>query len=186
MKDKLTIMCILGPMFVFCILGIIKPDAELSKEERRKLEQIPNFSMTNILNNEYFSKWTDYLTEQFPYRTEFRELKGIVSLNLLQKKEENNVIQIEDSLYELNTTIDKKSVDRFTKILNKTLDTYNKSSNVYYSIIPDKIYYVDDPKIPKLNYEELVNQVKQEFQDTLYNFSKGKKNIVSYLYEMRV
>ena len=180
MKDKLTIMCILGPMFVFCILGIIKPDAELSKEERRKLEQIPNFSMTNILNNEYFSKWTDYLTDQFPYRTEFRELKGIVSLNLLQKKEENNVIQIEDSLYELNTTIDKKSVDRFTKILNKTLDTYNKSSNVYYSIIPDKIYYVDDPKIPKLNYEELVNQVKQEFQDYSYISLFEELNIESY------
>ena len=180
MKDKLTIMCILGPMFVFCILGIIKPDAELSKEERRKLEQIPNFSMTNILNNEYFSKWTDYLTDQFPYRTEFRELKGIVSLNLLQKKEENNVIQIEDSLYELNTTIDKKSVDRFTKILNKTLDTYNKSSNVYYSIIPDKIYYVDDPKIPKLNYEELVKQVKQEFQDYSYISLFEELNIESY------
>ena len=180
MKDKLTIICILGPMFVFCILGIIKPNAELSKEERRKLEQIPNFSMTNILNNEYFSKWTDYLTDQFPYRTEFRELKGIVSLNLLQKKEENTVIQIEDSLYELNTTIDKKSVDRFTKILNKTLDTYNKSSNVYYSIIPDKIYYVDDPKIPKLNYEELVNQVKQEFQDYSYISLFEELNIESY------
>ena len=99
MKDKLTIMCILGPMFIFCILGIIKPDAELSKEERRKLEQIPKFSVANILDNSYFSKWTDYLTDQFPFRTEFRKLKGTVSLNLLQKKEENNVIQIENSLY---------------------------------------------------------------------------------------
>ncbi len=180
MKDKLTIMCILGPMFVFCILGIIKPDAELSKEERRKLEQIPKFSVANILDNSYFSKWTDYLTDQFPFRTEFRKLKGTVSLNLLQKKEENNVIQIENSLYELNTSIDKKSVSHFTELLKKTLDTYNKSSNVYYSIIPDKIYYVDDPKIPKLNYEELVSQIQTEFQDYSYISLFEELNIESY------
>ena len=51
MKDKVTIIGVLGPMILFCILGIVKPDDELSKEERRKLEQIPKFSVANILDN---------------------------------------------------------------------------------------------------------------------------------------
>ena len=168
MKDKLTILCILGPIFLFCTLGILKPADELSKEERRKLEQMPEFSTASILDNTYFSKWNDYLTDQFPYRTEFRRLKGMISLNLFQKKEENNVIQVDDSLYELNTKIDQKSVDHFTELLQKTIETYNKSANVYYSIIPDKTYYLDDASIPKLDYEKLVSQINEEFREYTY------------------
>lgn len=168
MKDKLTILCILGPMLLFCILGIMKPADELSLEERRKLEQVPNFSVESILNNSYFSKWTDYLTDQFPYRTFFRQLKGTVSLNLFQKIEENNVIQIDNSLYELNPTINEDSINHFTELLQETLGKYNYSSHVYYSIIPDKIYYVDDSQIPKLDYEKLVSQVQTVFQNYSY------------------
>lgn len=180
MKDKLTILCILGPLFLFCILGIMKPTDEISKEERRKLVQVPKLSMANILDNTYFSKWTDYLTDQFPYREEFRKLKGTISLNIFRKKEENNVMQIKDSLYELNTSIDQKSIHHFTELLKKTLTTYNKSPNVYYSIIPDKIYYVDDPKIPKINYEELVSQIQKEFKDYSYISLFEELNIESY------
>ena len=124
--------------------------------------------MESILDNSYFSKWTDYLTDQFPYRTFFRQLKGTVSLNFFQKAEENNVLQIDDSLYELNPTIHEDSVKHFTDILQKTLDKYNRSSHVYYSIIPDKIYYAEDYKIPKLDYEKLVSQVQTAFQNYSY------------------
>ncbi len=168
MKDKLTIIGILGPLFLFCILGICTPDVELSKEERRKLEQIPKFSTTAIQNNTYFSKWTNYFTDQFPYRNEFRKLKGLISLNVFQKKTENNVVQIDDTLYEINPYIAKKSLTHFTEQLNKTITTYNNASNIYYSIIPDKTYYLEDKNIPKLDYNSLVDQIKKEFKNYTY------------------
>lgn len=168
MKDKLTIICILGPLYLILIFSFFISDKEYSKEERRKLDQFPNISISNILNNTYFSKLNDYLTDQFPFRVNFRELKGIVSLNVLQKKEENNVIEIEDSLYELNTSIDEKSINHFTKIINDTLTKYNQSPNIYYSIIPDKIYYLNDQKIPKLDYQKLIELVKSQFKNYTY------------------
>lgn len=168
MKDKLTIICILGPLFLLSILGICTPDAELSKEERRKLEQLPEFSWTNVKNNTYFPKWTDYLTDQFPCRDEFRKLKGLISLNVFQKSEENNVIQIDNTLYEINPYIDEKSLTHFTDLLNKTIATYNNASNIYYSIIPDKTYYLEGKNIPKLDYTSLTNQIKEEFKNYTY------------------
>ncbi len=180
MKEKLTIICLIGPMFLFFFWGLFKNPEETSKEERRNLAQIPTLKIESILDNTYFSKWTDYFTDQFPLRNEFRTIKGMVSLNIFKKKEENGVIIKENSLYALNDPLNEKSILHFTNLLNETLNKYSLTNNIYYSIIPDKNYYLEDDTIPKLDYETLTTLIQKEFQEYTYISLFDELNKESY------
>lgn len=168
MKDKLTVIGILGTMFFFFVVGILKPADTFSQEERRKLAQVPKFSVASILDNTYFSQWNDYFADQFPYRINFRKLKGMTAFSVFGKREENNVIREDDMLYELNVHLNETSVNHFVNVLKNTLNTYNLSNNIYYSIIPDKNYYLEDDSVPKLSYNYLVSKINEAFSDYTY------------------
>lgn len=167
MKNKILSILFMVVIFGMIILGILLPDKEISVSERRKLASFPKFELIEVFNGNYFDKINNYVVEQFPFRDWFRSVKGIVSNYLFQKKDENGVFIKNDSIYQLNTSIDNKSVIHFTNLLNKIQSNYLDTNNVYYSIIPDKNYFLND-EIPKLNYDELKLLLNQNLTDMKY------------------
>lgn len=166
MKNKIIICGFVMVLGFFPLYGLYIKDEEISYSERRKLASFPEFSLEDVFDGEYFNDVNDYLVDHFPFRDDFRSLKGITSSKVFRKKENNGVFIKDDYLYQLNTSIDESSINHFTNILSKVHDDYLKDKNIYYSIVPDKNYYLKDKSIPKLNYEELYKQVGMGLPNT--------------------
>jgi len=167
MKEKITVLTL-------PILSIIKNKETFSLTERRELASIKK---EDILN---FNKWEKYLTDHFIERENFKNLKAFISQNILQKKENKNTIQIENGLYEINNIINEKSIVYITNKINQIIKEYSKTKNIYYSIIPDKNYYLKETQIPKLNYSQFFNLTNQLLKDISYISIVNDLNLNSY------
>ena len=167
MKNKVLNILFIIAIFSLMLLSIIIPDKDISVSERRKLSQFPHMKIEKIMNGEFFEDLNNYLVEQFPFRDIFRNIKGIVSSNIFQKKDEDGIFIKDNEIYQLNSTINEKSINHFTKLLNEIKNKYIKSDNVYYTIIPDKNYYLGD-EYPKLNYSKLDSLLNEKLPNMKY------------------
>lgn len=167
MNDNLKNI-IVSLVFIILILGmfminILKEDTEVSLSERRKLEQFPKFNFTNLTNGKFFEKFDKYVTDQFIERETIRKIKILFEKNLLKKKDYDNIYVKDGILIEQTYPLNEQSVINLTKkitnIKEKCLTSNNK---VYYTIVPDKNYFVNEDNM-RLDYEKL----KELMQDGL-------------------
>ena len=180
MKNKIISFLFVGILLFFFIFNIFLPDKEISYLERRKLKQFPQISFNNIISGDFFTDLNDYLVEQFPLRDEFRKLKGIFSNKILNKKDNNGVFIEYSKIYQLNRTINYKSVNHIINLINDIKVNNIKSNNVYYSIIPDKNYYLSNPNIPKLDYVEFKKIFEEKIDNMEYIDIFDTLNLESY------
>ena len=179
MKNKVLSILFLIVIFGIMFLGTVLPDKSVSVAERRKLASFPKIQIETIMNGDFFEDLNHYLVEQFPARDWFRKLKGVVSNHLFQKKDEDGVFVHEGAIYQLDQSINEKSIAHFTDLLNKVQNQYLKTDHVYYGIIPDKNYFLDDT-IPKLDYEKMQLLLNQELTNMEYINLMDTLNLDSY------
>lgn len=155
MNDKIKniITCFSFVIFILVIfiINLFKKDELISLTERRKLEQFPSISFKGILDGSFFDKFDKYTTDQFVLRDDLRGLK--VNLELLVKNNYNNLFLKDGYIIESLYPFDKGSVDNISNKINFIKNNYLKDNKVYFSIIPDKNYFVDDSL--KLDYDLL-------------------------------
>ena len=167
MKAKILSFLFVATIFSLMLLSIIFKDKEVSISERRKLSAFPDIAINSVISGEFFENLNNYLTDQFPFRDIFRNIKGVISNSIFQKKDEDGIFIKDKSIYQLNTSINEKSVDNFINLLNKIQKSYIKSQNVYYAVIPDKNYYLDS-NIPKMDYEMLQLLLSNKLENMKY------------------
>ena len=142
-------------LFTFMIVNIVKKDDDISYSERRKLEKVPKITYDSVINGTYFSKLDKYTTDQFIWRDNFRKIK--IDIDLLTKNNYNKLYLYNDYIIEEKYPLNKESVINVTNKINDIKRTYlNETNNIYYSIVPDKNYFVNDDNL-KLDYDELKN-----------------------------
>ena len=142
-------------LFTFMIVNIVKKDDDISYSERRKLEKVPKITYDSVINGTYFSKLDKYTTDQFIWRDNFRKIK--IDIDLLTKNNYNKLYLYNDYIIEETYLLNKESVINVTNKINNIKRTYlNETNNIYYSIVPDKNYFVNDDNL-KLDYDELKN-----------------------------
>ena len=142
-------------LFTFMIVNIVKKDDDISYSERRKLEKVPKITYDSVINGTYFSKLDKYTTDQFIWRDNFRKIK--IDIDLLTKNNYNKLYLYKDYIIEETYPLNKESVINVTNKINNIKRTYlNETNNIYYSIVPDKNYFVNDDNL-KLDYDELKN-----------------------------
>lgn len=168
MKDKIITILFTATLICFLVFGILIPDKEVSVSERRKLSSFPKLELSTILDGSFFEDLNEYLVEHFPFRDDFRKLKGFVSSNVFKKQENNGVFQEDGKIYELNGTLNEKSIDYILNLIQKINKNNIKNSNVYYSLIPDKNYYLENDTIPRLDYEKLESMFNEELESMTY------------------
>lgn len=170
MEDKIKniIITIVFSLFIttFFIINLVKEDTLVSTSERRKLKQLPNFTIQSLFNGSFFKDFDSYTTDQFIYRDEFRSLKVNLELNL--KGNYNNLYTYNDyiinQLYPLNTN----SILRLTSKINFINNNYlNNSNHIYFSIIPDKNYFVSNGNL-KLDYNKMEDMLLKELEYAEY------------------
>lgn len=142
-------------LFTFMIVNIVKKDDDISYSERRKLQKMPKITYDSVINGTYFSKLDKYTTDQFIWRDNFRKIK--IDIDLLTKNNYNKLYLYKDYIIEETYPLNKESILNVTNKINNIKRTYlNETNNIYYSIVPDKNYFVNDDNL-KLDYDELKN-----------------------------
>lgn len=166
MKNKITIILFIILIFGFFILNITIPDKLVSETERRKLKQFPNFNLNNILNSSLKDDIEEYTLDQFVLRNKFRSLKANISYKLLFKLDNNDLYIKNSYIFKKEKELNKKSIINFTNKINNIISNLNDDNKVYYSIIPDKNYFVTDKLYQNIDYNllyEMTNNINASY-----------------------
>ena len=139
------------------------------------MEQFPQISAKTVFNGTFFNKFNKYTTDQFVQREEFRKLKINAEFNLLRKSDYNNLYQYGDYIISQTYPLNEKSVLNISKKINQIYEQYlTDQNNVYFTIVPDKNYFINDENL-KLDYNKLEN---------LLNRNLSSEFIFSILYTL--
>ena len=159
MQDKIkNIIVTIG--FIVIILGvfitnIIAEDKEISTTERRKLAQLPDVSVDKIIKGDTMKDWDKYATDQFIGRDLFRTIKSFWSMNVFRQKDNNDLFVKNDSIYKMEYPLSTIRIEKSADKINAVYEKYLQNMNVYYAIIPDKNYYLENDDHLKFDYEQI-------------------------------
>ena len=165
MSDKvknvvITIMFV-SVLVITMIVNIAKKDGTISISERRKLEQFPSFSIYKLFNGKFFEKFDKYTTDQFTYRDNLRKLKVETELNIFKKKDYNNLYEYNGYIINQEYPLNEKSIENLSNKVKQIANQYlTENNNVYFTIVPDKNYFVDKDNL-KLDYNKMENMLEK-------------------------
>lgn len=161
MKNKIMVILFLVVIYGFFFLNIIIPDKDVSKNERRKLESFPKITISSLLNKDFMDKFDNYSVDQFSFRDTFRSIKASYAYNLLGMLDNNGVFVEENGIYKNLYPTNKKSIKSFINKMNILNERYLSNNNVYFGVIPDKNYYLENDKYLRIDYDYLYDEVKE-------------------------
>ena len=165
-KDIVVTFVFLITIISLFLINIIKKDTDISIAERRKLATMPELTTKSLLDGTYFKKFDSYVTDQFIERDTFRKIK--IDIELSTKGEYNNLYLYDDYIIEEIFPLNSNSINNLTSKINYIKDTYlNDNSNIYYTIIPDKNYFVNKGNL-KLDYNKLQDMMKSNLTNLNY------------------
>lgn len=155
----------------FLVLSLLIQDEELSYSERRKLAQFPQITFKDIKDATFMNKLDTYVVDQFPFREEFRSIKANVHFNIFKQKDNNGIYVIGDNIFKIEYPYNQNSFDRAGKKFNDIYNLYfkDKDMNVYYSVIPDKNYFVAKQNgYPSIDYEDAIKTLNNRTENMEY------------------
>ena len=165
-KDIVVTIIFLFTIIALFLINIIKEDTDISVAERRKLATMPELTTKSLFDGTYFKKFDSYVTDQFVERDAFRKIK--IDIELSTKGEYNNLYLYDDYIIEEIFPLNSNSINNLTNKINYIKDTYlNDNSNIYYTIIPDKNYFINNGNL-KLDYNKLQDMMKNNLSNINY------------------
>ena len=165
-KDIVVTLVFLFTIIILLLINVIKKDTDISIAERRKLATMPKLTTKSLFDGTYFKKFDSYVTDQFIKRDAFRKVK--IDIELSTKGEYNNLYMHDDYIIEEIFPLNTNSINNLTNKINYIKNTYlNNNSNIYYTIIPDKNYFVNKGNL-KLDYNKLQDIMKNNLTSINY------------------
>lgn len=167
MNDKIKniIVVVLFMVFIFSVsvANLIMPDKDVSTTERRKLDQFSNLNYDNFTKD-----FEDYALDQFVGRDWFRKIKSYVAYNIFNQKDNNKIYIVDNQVSKFNDFLDESSIKSAAKKYNTLYDKFLSGMNVYYSIIPDKNYFMaKENGYPAMDYEKLISIMKDNIKSEI-------------------
>lgn len=161
-KNVVVTVVFFGMIIVLFFVNAIKKDSEISVAERRKLAGFPEFSFSKLFDGTFFNKFGGYVTDQFVNREGFRKLKVDTELNVFNKKDYSSLYEFDGFLVENLYPLNVRSVQNVVEKVNNIYEMFlGEDNDVYFSIIPDKNYFIDNGNL-KLDYSELEELLEEK------------------------
>lgn len=161
MKSKIIVISICVSLCVFSLWGIFKPIDVYSDSERRYLEGFPSYQIEDILSAQFMNDFEGYALDQFPLRDTFRKVKAFFNYHIFQRLDNNKIISKDGYLskleYPLNETMLQNAIHKFNLIYEQYLK--DSDTNLYFSIVPDKNYYLIEDDYIKMDYQKLKDKM---------------------------
>lgn len=170
-KKKNLLISILFPVLLagFGLFFFLKPDAELSISERRKLKQTPELTAKALMDGSYFTDFEAYALDQFPMRETFRRINAFYRFRMLGQKDTNKIYLIGDQASKLEYPMNETYVLGAAKKFNALYDRYLSGMHVYYSVIPDKNYFLAKKNgYPSMDYQQLTQIMQENTRNMTY------------------
>lgn len=180
MQDKtkniiVTIGFVIILIAVFTI-NLVSKDKTISVTERRKLATLPKIDIENIKNGNVSKNLDKYVTDQFMLRDTFRNIKFFVSVNVFKQKDNNNLFEKDGAIYKMEYPLNEKNLQTSLNKINNVYGKYLQGMNVYYAIIPEKNYYLENDDHLKIDYKEIEKIAKDNLKQMKYiDISKDLK-----------
>lgn len=176
-KVKNIVTSVVFAVFIFAVAlcCIFRTPTETSESERRPLAQFPKFEMSskgfNTSIKNYISDFEDYTLDQFPLRDTMREIKAFFEFNIFNKKDNNNLYEVDGYISEMKPQLNEDSVNNAATVWNNIYKKYldGKANKVILSVIPDKNYFMaEDNGYLAIDYEKMINMLKESCPDFEY------------------
>lgn len=172
MQDKtkniiITIGFVSLLILVFFVNMLVE-DKQISITERRKLASFPEISISKLLKGETTSKFENYAVDQFVARDTFRSIKAFYSTNIYKQKDNNNFFEKDGAIYKMDYPLNEGNIKKSTSKINEVYNTYLNGMNIYYAIIPDKNYYLENDDHLKFDYDLIKQIMNNELSDLKY------------------
>ena len=139
------------------------PTHDISDSERRKLAQMPEFTMDSILSGKFMSKFEDFTLDQFPLRDTFRRLKARFHYEVLQQGDNNDIYVADGFAAKLEYPLNENSVVAALEKFNRIYDKYLRGTSCkpFVSVAPDKgLYLAAANGYPAMDYQKLFGMVE--------------------------
>lgn len=167
-KNIIITVLFFGVIIVLFFINIIKKDEGISISERRKLEQFPQITASKIFDGTTSNKFEKYTMDQFIEREFFRKLKIDIEFKLFGKKDYNNLYEYDGYIISQNYPLNEKSIVNITKKIKNIKEQYLTDENeIYYTIVPDKNYFVNNGNL-KIDYNRLEEIMKENLNFAEY------------------
>ncbi len=179
---KIQSILLLMLIFSLSFMAIFKSDQKTSAAERRPLAQVPDANWADVSSATWMQSFDKYSVDQFPFRENFRSLKGFIEIHLFQNGSNNEVFESEGHLSEIDYPLNEASLEHASAVINKIMDTQIKGSdaNVFFSIIPDKNYYIKDTSILTYDYDSLFSYMEESLSFASYIDITSSLDLSSY------
>lgn len=169
MKSKIITFSFVIFLLLMFGLNIILPDKKISESERRSLEKFPSLTIDTLFSNEFFTKLEKYELDQMVFREKFRTIKAITEFSIFNTNDNNNIFIKDGYVFKMEYPYNQEYVYNMSEKMNGIYDTYLKNMNVYYSIIPDKNYFIkDNDKHLFIDYDDMISILNTEVKNMEY------------------
>ncbi len=154
---------------VFSLLVYFAPKDEYSLWERRYLAKFPTLSVESVMNASFMNNFEGYATDNFSLRNSFRRVRALFDKYVFLKSDTNDLYvengYISKMEYPLKGDSIENAISKFESICEKYLSEEN---SVYFSVIPDKNYFMAGEGHLSLDYEAFVTQMTESFEAAEY------------------
>lgn len=167
-KNKVVTFVFLALIWGLFLINVIKSPTAVSMSERRKLAQFPTITLETIANTKAMQGFADYAVDQFIWRDEFRSIKASFLFNVLRQKDNNGIYIAEGHASKTLTDLKEGELTQTVKNINKLYRNYFSKMNVYYSIVPDKNYFLAEKNgYPHIDYNKFMEIVKTNMSSNI-------------------
>lgn len=140
---------------------VILPDGQFSSAERRKLAQLPELTVKDVFSGDYFDDLETYLLDQFPLRDGFRRLKANFQYKVLGMQDNNDLYYVDGHLSKLDYPLKPGQAQLAIDKFNAIIASHPQMNKAYYSLIPDKNYFLAEKNgYPAMDYAALLQQAQ--------------------------
>ncbi len=169
MKNKVITFSFLIVILSVFLMNLLSPVKDISYSERRELEKPPEITIDKIFDRDFIKEFDKYALDQFIMRDKFRGIKALFEFNIFNKSDNNDIYVMDDHVLKMEYSLNPKSIQNMADYLNTVYDMYLQNCNVFYSIIPDKNYYVAKQNgYLSIDYEKLEENILDNVNHMTY------------------
>ena len=169
MKNIFTTVIFLALIIGIMIVNILKTPGDISKSERRKLAKFPEITVDSVKDTSFMKDFEKYSLDQFVGRDTFRKIKAKFMYDVLNQKDNNGIYIVNGQVSKYSKELNEDAIKDAGKKFNKVSNQFLKNMNVYYSVIPDKNYFLaGENGYPSIDYNTLINDLKSSTKNMTY------------------
>lgn len=167
-RRVLVILFLYGAVVLTCM---VKPPQNFSFSERRRLNQMPDFSVKAVFSGRYAQQLETYAEDQFPFRDQLRFARSAYESGFMRKMDVNGIYETDGTLCAMEYPEDEKSLERAAEVFRRIYERSLKETDaeVYFSVIPDKNYFFAGTEHLSMDYDRLFEKLygKMDFMTAI-------------------